>query len=194
MVELFLNVLPISVLCGVIYGIYRFYKCKTLNLSFKIKDESLRILFTVYLAGLFNLTLVPQNFWSDFWFYLKYGYIGETLNPFFTGGYNFIPIFIKCLMGQTETGSWVITMLIGNLLMFFPYGVFVYLLSGKLKFKNTLFISLVIPMFIEVLQPIIGRSCDIDDFLLNALGILLGYYFTSVVFSLYKKLKKHGTN
>ena len=97
-------------------------------------------------------------------------------------------------MGQIETGRWVITMLIGNLLMFFTYGVFVYLLSGKLKFKNTLFISLVIPMFIEVLQPIIGRSCDIDDFLLNALGILLGYYFTSAVFSLYKKLKKHGAN
>ena len=66
MSDLFLNVLPISVICGVIYGIYRFYKCKTLNLPFKIKDESLRILFTVYLAGLFNLTLVPQNFWSDF--------------------------------------------------------------------------------------------------------------------------------
>lgn len=178
MFSLFLEVLPVTLLTGLIYTLYKLNKYKKKQEKIPVKKEIIRILFAVYLAGLISLTLTPNNFWTYFWFHIKNGYVGEKLDPLFSGGYNFTPSFIRYITGELTFGYWVQTMLTFNFLMFVPYGFFVYLISGRLHFKNVVLISVLIPLFIEIFQPIIGRSFDIDDFILNLAGILIGYYFT----------------
>ena len=45
--------------------------------------------------------------------------------------------------------------------------------------------AILIPFTIEVLQLLVGRSFDIDDLVMNFLGIVIGYYIVELV----KKLK-----
>ncbi|MBE6730363.1 MAG: VanZ family protein [Ruminococcaceae bacterium] len=189
MLSLFLEVLPVSLLAGLIYTLYKLNKYRKLQEKLPVKKEIIRILFTVYVTGLISLTLLPQNFWTYFYFHVKNGYCNETLAPIFSGGFNFIPSICKWLTGEFTFGSWVKTMLTLNMLMFVPYGIFVYLISGKLQFKNICTVSLIIPLFIELFQPVIGRSFDIDDFILNSLGILVGHYLAFLSHKIILKLK-----
>ncbi len=65
---------------------------------------------------------------------------------------------------------------IGNMILFMPYGFFVsYYLKNK-KFYLTLFLTVVASFSIEIVQMVIGRVFDIDDIILNVLGGYLGYY------------------
>ena len=189
MFSLFLEVLPVTLLIGLIYTLYKLNKYKKKQEKFPVKKEIIRILFAVYLAGLISLTLTPNNFFTYFWFHVKNGYCCENLDPLFSGGFNFIPSVFKWLTGEFTFGSWMKAMLTLNMLMFVPYGIFVYLISGRLQFKNIALISVIIPLFIELFQPVIGRSFDIDDFILNSLGILCGYYVTFLFHKILLKFK-----
>lgn len=64
---------------------------------------------------------------------------------------------------------------IGNMIMFMPFGLFVsYFLKLNQK-KIILCLSLLVSFTIESTQYLIGRVFDVDDILLNVLGALLGY-------------------
>ena len=76
-------------------------------------------------------------------------------------------------------------MIVGNLLMFIPMGILLSLCSKNINRKNMLKYALLIPRAIEVIQLVVGKSFDIDDLLMNFLGIVIGYYIVELV----KKLK-----
>lgn len=65
---------------------------------------------------------------------------------------------------------------LGNMIMFMPYGFFVsYFL--KLDKVFTMFIlSLLTSLTIEFTQLQIGRVFDIDDIMLNVIGAIIGYF------------------
>ena len=63
--------------------------------------------------------------------------------------------------------------LLGNILLFVPIGFSsMYLL--KYNLKKTIIYGCIISMTIEILQTIPGRSTDIDDVILNTLGVFIG--------------------
>jgi glycopeptide antibiotics resistance protein len=66
--------------------------------------------------------------------------------------------------------------IIGNILMFIPFGFFTsYYL--KLEKKRTIFcLTLIVSIVIELIQLKIGRAFDVDDIILNMVGSLLGYF------------------
>ena len=66
--------------------------------------------------------------------------------------------------------------IVGNILMFIPFGFFTsYYL--KLEKKRIIFyITLVVSIVIELIQLKIGRAFDVDDIILNMVGSLLGYF------------------
>ena len=66
--------------------------------------------------------------------------------------------------------------IIGNILMFIPFGFFTsYYL--KLDKKRTIFcLTLIVSVVIELIQLKIGRAFDVDDIILNMLGSIIGYY------------------
>jgi glycopeptide antibiotics resistance protein len=74
--------------------------------------------------------------------------------------------------------------IVGNILLFLPYGYFV---SEYLKSNNariTICLTVLVSTTIEFVQLYIGRTFDIDDIILNTVGGILGYLF----YTLMKKL------
>ena len=65
--------------------------------------------------------------------------------------------------------------IIGNIVLFIPFGYFV---SDYLKAKKThqiLIPSIIISLTAELIQYKIGRAFDVDDIILNVLGAILGF-------------------
>lgn len=75
---------------------------------------------------------------------------------------------------DVDTSTWVIN-LIGNIGVFVPFGVLIPLIWGGRLLKG--WGSFIVVVFIlETTQLVTRRgSFDIDDFILNSLGFLIGY-------------------
>ena len=172
----FLRVVPITLLVGVGYAVYRWVKIKRQRLTVSWFSELMRWLFVCYLTGLVNLVLVPGNLWGSIWYSLRTGAAEIEFDQPFSGGFNLVPTLVKCLLGELTLGSWVKEMLVGNLLMFLPMGFFLPFVSERVDRRNIWKLAVLIPVVIEVIQLMIGRSFDVDDLLLNFAGIVIGYF------------------
>lgn len=76
---------------------------------------------------------------------------------------------------------------VGNMLMFMPFGFFVaYILKLK-KVCIMSLLSLIVSLTIETIQSLIGRVFDVDDIILNVIGAILGFLVFKIVYFL--KLK-----
>ena len=66
--------------------------------------------------------------------------------------------------------------IVGNILMFVPFGFFTSYYLKLDKKRIIFYITLVISIVIELIQLQIGRAFDVDDIILNLVGSLLGYF------------------
>ena len=76
---------------------------------------------------------------------------------------------------------------IGNILVFIPFGFFV---ADYIKSKNIIpvvIISAIVSITVEFVQLKIGRSFDIDDCILNLIGGIIGYF----IYVGFVAIKKH---
>ena len=64
---------------------------------------------------------------------------------------------------------------LGNLILFLPYGFFASYTLKPEKGKLIVFLTLLASLTIECVQMMIGRVFDVDDILLNTLGGYIGY-------------------
>lgn len=75
-----------------------------------------------------------------------------------------------------EVGSKMfIKNILGNIILFIPFGLFVSYIMKTRKFYPILIITIITSGVIEYTQLKIGRTFDIDDILLNLIGGILGY-------------------
>lgn len=181
----FIQVIPITLLVGLLYIIFRFLKLKKNNSDINYKREILYLIFICYIVGLFNLVLVPINFWDIIWYNIFYNFNENPFAGIFDFSYNFIPTIYKIIIGEYTLDSWAKAMIVGNFLMFIPMGILLSLCFENVNKKNIFKYAVLIPLAIEVLQLVVGRSFDIDDLLMNFLGIVIGYFIVELV----KKLK-----
>ena len=65
--------------------------------------------------------------------------------------------------------------IVGNVVMFVPFGFFAALLWQGFTWRRALAAGLCITGFIECWQLLVGRTTDIDDVILNTLGVFCGY-------------------
>ncbi len=65
---------------------------------------------------------------------------------------------------------------LGNIILFIPFGVFVTHYVKNNKVYITFVLTLLVSCAIEFAQNIIGRTSDIDDVLLNVIGGVIGFY------------------
>lgn len=144
------------------------------------KHEILMILFIAYLAGLASQTVVPRfgfgvaSNTGKFYFDVYIGSLGHI---------NLIPFrsIAQQLAGEigvnaNDIASVAVLNLAANLLLFSPLGFFLPTIWDKLiSFKRTVLAGLCIVVLIEMIQFFIGRSADIDDVILNVVGIAVGY-------------------
>lgn len=96
------------------------------------------------------------------------------------GVHNFTPF--KEIFRYKVTSSLFFRNVIGNILLFVPFGVFVTHYVNNKKLFSTLLLSIIVSCSIELVQSSIGRTADIDDVILNTIGGVLGYFlYTSKV-------------
>lgn len=155
----FLQVLPVALIAALLcYGFHR-HRHPALPRSAAAGVS----LFVAYLAALLTLTLLIS--WLGELYYLLFHHMpsGREHYGWSPYSYEFIPHFWKHF-GREQ---------LGNILLFLPFG-FLYPLfrrgSGVLR---TLLAGVGVSLCIEVIQPLLGRSFDINDLILNGLGVLL---------------------
>ncbi|MBQ9024439.1 MAG: VanZ family protein [Bacilli bacterium] len=89
------------------------------------------------------------------------------------GTNNFIPF--KEIM-RYELGSRLfIKNILGNIILFIPFGLFVSYIMKTRKAWPIIFITIITSGVIEYTQLKIGRTFDIDDIFLNLVGGIIGY-------------------
>lgn len=71
--------------------------------------------------------------------------------------------------------------IIGNIIMFIPFGFFTSFYLKLNRKSSIIFITFIIALIIESIQLKIGRAFDVDDIILNMVGSLVGYYFYRMV-------------
>lgn len=172
----FFQAVPITCIVGIIYVIIRVVIVKRNRLKVEWLQEMMKLLFTCYLTGLISLVVLPANFWLYFFGGVFLGWWEEMFPIFSFGGFNLVPSLIKALSGEFTIGSWVRTMLIGNIVMFLPLGLFLPFVTGRVNRKNIFVVSIAIPLVAELLQMVFGRSFDVDDLICNFIGIVVGFF------------------
>lgn len=190
-IKYILQVVPISILSGVFYMLFRHIYIKIKKAHLTWQQELLRIIFACYCGALFALVLTPNNFWTAVWFYIINGYPGCKISFQPSFEFNFIPTMILWLKGSINVGGWTIKMLFYNLLLFVPMGVLLPELKQKAKrgFIQVLILGFFCSFAVELFQPLVGRSFDIDDIIMNVLGVMLGYIVYQLLVRLSQKIR-----
>lgn len=66
---------------------------------------------------------------------------------------------------------------VGNIVLFIPFGYFVSDYLKAKKIHHILIVSILISLTAETIQYKIGRAFDVDDIILNVIGAILGFMF-----------------
>lgn len=152
----------------------------------KIFKVVLSISFIFYiLALIFLLFLGSRGYtWMDF-SWIEYIKNSSNFVPFKT-----IITYVKAISDGSMNLDIPIKNLIGNFIMFLPMGIYLPYFIKRINKVSVFSISIIILLFvIEIIQLVTRRgSFDIDDFILNMLGALIGFgiWKTKVVQKLLK--------
>ena len=183
------NMFPYCVLGAVLFIIFRviFQKDNTLNL----KKDIATGLFIAYCFGLASQTIIPH---------FNFGISSSTGKPFLdvfitndNSSINLIPFktMFEQIVGRNEVVSQIdiadvsILNLLSNIFLFSPIGFFVPLINERyISLKKIILIGVSTSCVVEVIQLFIGRSCDIDDVILNTCGVVIGF----IIFKVYKRI------
>ena len=79
---------------------------------------------------------------------------------------------------------------IGNILLFLPFGFFTSHYLNTKKISTPLIISLIVSFSAEAIQYYIGRVFDIDDIILNVIGGFLGFLLFVALSAIKERLPK----
>ncbi len=163
----FLQVLPFVLAAG---GIYWYRRYRTDKTTPPVK-QLWSVLFVCYLTGLVCTVFFYSSiryFWGFLFRHNKLSNVIEVL--FCRRTANFIPDFYR----HMDREKWL------NVALSLPFG-FLFPLAGKAEtWKKTVGAGLLGVLLIETLQPVFARSFDVNDLILNSLGVL----FSASVFFL----------
>lgn len=168
----FLQALPIALLVSGVYGVLRFGKKRETPVWRKV----CACIFVCYLTGLI-LLVIGLDWMGIFYHNLFYPFSSGREIRWFGGEIDLVPDFFRHISGEV----------VGNVLMFLPFGVLHPLSCARPTWKKTVLAGLFTVVAIETLQPVFGRAFDVNDILLNGFAIVLS---ASVSMAARKKLKK----
>ena len=140
--------------------------------KFIFHEEILLLVFVLYILCLFQVVTA------------------QDINSL--DGNNFIPF--REIFRYEFGGKYFIKNIIGNVIMFMPYGFFVGKYASLKNTKLTIFLLLLASISIEVTQLVIGRVFDVDDIILNVIGGLIGYLIYRIIDKGYNALPKFFKN
>ena len=124
-----------------------------------------KILFVLYIVFVFYFLLVSEI----------YGRTGEMM------GYHYNLVLFKEIKRfwnyREQLGMFAtVSNLLGNVLIFLPFGFFMPMASKRRSFFATTFYSLLLSVIVEISQLFMQvGSFDVDDLFLNTIGGMLGF-------------------
>ena len=131
-------------------------------------------IFIVYMTSLVAVTIFPVIYSKDL---IPTAHLKLELIPFGTTVH-----YIKGAFDGYSPVNYVVMQLLGNILMTIPLGIMLPFLINDKEKKVYMAAALIIPVSIELSQLVMGfvtqtmyRTVDIDDVMLNFLGIIIGY-------------------
>lgn len=200
-------------LAFIIYLPIRLIYIKRKKLKPVILHEIILVLFVCWTVGILSQTIFPTVY-IDTYQGLEITMIFPSVNTLTitSDGFNYqganeivrklnlIPLktVFEYLFPNSATGAFSetalqtfsTTNLLGNLLLFVPFGFLLPFLNKRTaKFKNTLLVSAAFIFLIELVQYLIGRIADIDDFIVNILGVCAGYLAYYILTKIIERLK-----
>lgn len=101
---------------------------------------------------------------------------------------NFIPF--KEIMRYNITSRLFIKNVLGNMILFAPFGFFTSLYLKVEKMHLPVVLTLITSIAIEIVQMCIGRVFDVDDIILNLIGGILGFFLYDILRIIAGKLPK----
>ena len=150
----------------------------------KRRNPWLALLFMVYTALMLYLLFVRNRSGIDGLSYWEQVLSNYNLTPFRTVG-SFWDVLSRSEHYLQKWGAEVyqqqarfaVVNLVGNVAMFIPFGAFLPALWWKMRRAwKSLSVAVLIIALVEALQLITLRGkCDVDDLLLNFVGVSLGY-------------------
>lgn len=201
--SLIIQSFPFVLLAVVIYWLIRLiwhknkFGCKFKEVRKKCRlNEVVRLLLVFWFLELVAIIILPFGFWENIWIAMA-GFgnttiIGETLPPF-AYEFAFIPSVYFVISGEQSIDSRIMLMLVGNIIAFIPFGFAFPIIIQHRTFSITLFTGASLSLIVELIQPFIyGRSGDIDDFLCNSLGTVVGYLLYLLIKKLFPRLVENG--
>ena len=137
--------------------------------KFIVYEELLSLIFVIYILMFFQIV---------------------TYQDVISYGNNFIPF--KELTRYTFGSSLFYKNIIGNILLFMPYGFFAFYYLRLERNDKWLALGLVflVSSSIECVQLLIGRCFDVDDILLNLVGGMVGFYIYRILEIVTDKMSK----
>ena len=185
------------------YIIGRFVYIKRKKQQASVGREFLLGFFFLYIIAVASQTIIPKwdagiiSSTGEFYFNVQWSNKIASVNiiPFRT-----LFLYLQANPNIDNWSSLSMVNIFGNMFVFTPIGIFVPLLYRRLRsLKKILIVALVVTCFIEITQLFIGRSTDIDDVILNTIGVMIGYGMFAFVNSkinrsveLKEKMKKYG--
>lgn len=165
--DIFSDIWPMMFISSVILISIRIAYLYVTKQKIVIYKELLSLFFMIYILCLFHVVTFQDVSWSTS---------------------NFIP-FKE--MFRYELGSRLFFKnVVGNMIMFLPYGFFTAQFLKQKKPLLIIFLIFIASFTIETTQLWIGRVFDVDDIILNVLGGLIGFLIYIIVDIIRKKLPK----
>ena len=152
MVNIFDNIWPMLLIFGVVLITLRLSNLIVNKKPIILYKEFINLLFILYVLSFFHVVTFQDVSWSTS---------------------NFIPF--KEMFRYEMFSKLFFKNVIGNMIMFMPYGLFI---GRYVKTKNIFlatFLILILSITIEVTQLTIGRVFDVDDIMLNVIGGIIGF-------------------
>ncbi len=135
-----------------------------------------------------KLVLNKELFLLIFMTYLLFLFQIVTYNDVYDSSMNLMP-FKEIL--RYDFGSYLFKReVVGNILLFIPFGYFVTRYCKVKRIRSIFIITLLSSLTIETVQYFIGRCFDVDDILLNVTGGIIGFLLFVGVEAMQKKLPK----
>ena len=164
--ETILKIWPELTIFIVVLIAVRIVALKNSRKKFSFHEEFLNLLFIIYILLLFELLTGTENNSGT--------------------GINIVP-FSEIFRYEIGSKMFIYNVL-GNILLFVPYGYFVTRYTESKSFFQIFLVCLITSFTVEFLQVKLGRSFDVDDILLNVIGGILGYFLYSFLNSIRKSL------
>ena len=162
--EIFNNVWPLLLLVSTIVVSLRIAYVIKYKVKFTFYKDMIYFGFILYVLCLFYVVTFQDVSWST-----------SNIIPF------------KEMLRYSFGSRMFFKNVVGNMLMFVPYGFLIAYILKLEKVKSIFILSSIVSITIETTHLMIGRVFDVDDIILNILGAIFGFFLFKLIYFLKSK-------